>query len=172
FTGFGEGFMSGSLLGGAGGELEGSGGTGSTSGSGGSTQLTQTSEYCGDFIRDPILEDCDGGPEGSPACNAVCQVLDFLLVEPDDVQEPPLIREQRVLGEGRHPSAGSAETQAVVFMDRSESNLVGHVGVQFLDAWGNREGTVDVAGDTLPAFSAHPVLAALPDGTFAAAWND
>jgi hypothetical protein len=30
FTGFGEGFMSSSLLGGAGGELEGSGGSGST----------------------------------------------------------------------------------------------------------------------------------------------
>src|SRR5690606_1509861 len=156
FSGFNDGSFTSNLLGGAGGELEGSGGSGASGdGDGGATQQALVSEFCGDSIRDLILEDCDAGPLGSPACNSVCQVLDFPLVEPPDVAQPPLLREQRVWGEGRHPAAGNSEMQAIAFMDRSEPDATGHVGIQLLDPWGNREATINVAEDAQPAFSAH-----------------
>ncbi|MFI5296978.1 MAG: hypothetical protein ACHREM_02680 [Polyangiales bacterium] len=38
------------------------------------------STFCGDGIRDPILEECDEGAAGTAACSATCRTIDVLSV--------------------------------------------------------------------------------------------
>ena len=153
---------------GAGGESGEGGGSGG--GSGSTPILPLVSVFCADFVRDPVLEDCDAGPEGSPACNEVCQTLDFLLVEPPEEEEAPIpTPEGRVLGTGRHPSAATEEALAVGFVEHGDDV---RVRVQLLDVWGNLEALLDVSDGAFPVSAANPVVAALPDGRFAVAFND
>ena len=122
------------------------------------------SEFCGDFIRDPELEECDAGPEDALACSAECQVRDFLLVEPPNPTEPSLPSPI-----GRHPAAAAAQTLAVAFVEDAGST---RVGTQLLDVWGNRQDQIEVSAGASPSSAANPVVAALPGEAFAIAWND
>lgn len=159
--------------GGTGGEGSGagfsSGGEGA-GGSSGSPSAPLVSEFCPDSVRDSILEDCDAGPEGSPACNSVCQVLDFLLVEPPDEEGLPVPTPiGRRLGTGRHPVGSTVDSLAVAHIEQGSETAV---YVQLLDEVGNRLSRVEVSSGAQPASSAHPVVAGLPGGSYAVAWND
>ena len=149
---------------GVGGSEQGSGG------SGGSPPAPLFSEFCPDTIRDPVLEDCDAGPGGSIACSPVCQVLDFLLVEPPEAEGAPVPTPVgRRLGTGRHPASATLESLAVAFF-RTETETSVHV--QLFDDVGNRLFPVEVSQGAVPVRSANPVVAGLPNGSFAVAWND
>src|SRR5262249_16958314 len=67
------------------------------------------STLCGDAIRDPVLEECDDGPDGAvDACSDDCRVTD------EPVDPSPRVdgeRSSRSLDFGRHPlAAGTAAT--------------------------------------------------------------
>ncbi len=146
------------------------GGEQGSGGSGGGPPAPLFSEFCPDRIRDPLLEDCDAGPGGSIACNSACQVLDFLLVEPSDAEGDPVPTPfGRRLGTGRHPASATLDSLAVAFFQAKTETSV---HVQLLDDVGNRLLSVEVSQSAEPSSSANPVIAGLPSGSFAVAWND
>jgi hypothetical protein len=76
----------------------------------------------------------------------------------------------RWLGEGRHPAAATEAHIAVAFVEAEATPP--RVGVQLLDARGERSRLVDVGAAGAPASFANPVVAALPSGNFAVGFND
>jgi hypothetical protein len=121
---------------------------------------------CGDGIRDPKTEECDDGlgPDAGTdrACTASCVVTDRLAVL-------GAIRSRRI-GDGPHPAACGAAGHAVAL---TEEHHPWDGGARFLavatfGATGQRAGVVRLAD---PSDHADPVLAALPDGSFALAYE-
>ena len=172
---------------GAGGAAAGAGGVGGASGasgagSGGSPSSDASADappgdagadavsmVCGDALRDPVLEECDDGPGSSEdACTDQCRAHDYLVVAASSIDAGPK-QGSRSLGLGRHPAAGGAAGSALAFVEKIAS---GHqLKVAFFDAFGRRLGAPGGVGASA-AEAANPVLAALPSGKFALAYND
>jgi hypothetical protein len=129
------------------------------------------STYCGDAIRDPMLEECDDGLDDLlSACTADCRVRDIGVLDADhgDAGVSPTF--QRVLGAGVHVAAAQADGFAVAYVAREGTSEV-HLAP--FDRWGNRAGEPVIASQGgAPGTQASPVVAALPDGHYAVAWND
>lgn len=148
-----------------------------------SDQGSEASPYpplCSDSYRDPSTEGCDDGLAdallgNARACNVLCQVVDRIVAGPSasafrtngfgntDVAE-------RWLGRGVHPVAGNAVGNATVWTELETADAGGEVrvGIATFDGNGIRQG---VGGFEDVPFDAEPVVAALPDGTFAVAFN-
>lgn len=131
----------------------------------GDEPIAPMSEYCGDGIRDPVLEECDDGSgEGKDdSCTPACRVrtldraLGALL---------PQTAEQ-TLGTGAHSAAGSAEGFAVVYLEHRA------VWLQLFDSLGRVNGDpIEVSAGAEPTLEANPVVAAIPGGKYAVAWTD
>ena len=163
---------SGSSAGGAGGM--GGAAQGGQAGSGGSGGQAggPVSLVCGDGVRDVEDEECDDGNanDSGDSCTNACTVLDVLAVPgtvPDGGVRPP----GRHLREGRHPVAAGADGFAVAFVQPDSVEPV--VALTSFDANGVPTGTVTaLSNGTTPVLFASPVLAALPNGSYAAAWTD
>jgi hypothetical protein len=150
----------------------GTGGTTSGAGAGAEGSAPQpsgppygTSTQCGDAIvgRD---EECDDGEgAGLDACTSDCQTRDQPVVS---VAESGLA--DRYLGAGRHPVAGLVQGFATTYM------VVGNdetsIGASLFDIWGKPQQQVIVSAGASPVDDANPVVAALPDGSYAVAWSD
>ncbi len=144
------------------------------------------STRCGDGVRG-VDEECDDGITGvgsdagdpgdvaeagitrRPLCSSTCRVIDALaLAPPVDAGPSPA---SRTLGLGRHPLAGFGGAFAVAFVEPDA--MPTRVSLTTFDAHG-------IASDHLASFgagsstelAANPVLGALDDGTYAAAWTD
>jgi hypothetical protein len=148
--------------------VDGSGGTaGSTGGAGGAPSLV-----CGDGIRGVVDEECDDGnaDESGDSCSNDCRVRDVLAVNgttADGAARPV----GRSLREGRHPVASGSARFAVAFVEANASDA--RVGLVSFDAVGVPDPAPTYFGDDTSAlFGSSPVLAALSDGSFAAAWTD
>lgn len=129
------------------------------------------SQSCGDAIRDTVVEECDDGPgTGEDACTNQCRAHNYFVVPPVIADSAPKLG-SRTLGFGRHPAAAGASTTALAFVEKSGSTH--SLNAAFFDAQGHRQGAPVPAGSGAnPAEQADPVVAALPAGKFALAWND
>ncbi len=130
------------------------------------------SVFCGDGIRDPVLEECDDGTGSSPpdSCSASCQVEDVLVVPGpgSDGGVPP--KAVRRVGDGRHPVGGGAQGFGVALVDSSTSQPA--IQMRAFDEKGVPKTLFTIANDSTSTASANPVVAALPSGKFAVAWTD
>lgn len=154
-------------------------GSGGAAGSGGTPGLPDPA-VCGDGIRDPVDEECDDGNTSDSACaldladcdscDDSCKVLDVLVV-PQDAPDGGPPNPGRVLGDGRHPVASGDSGFAVAFIQRDVTPPA--VSLTTFDEDGVPSGIVNTFSvGTTPVLFANPVLAALPGGDYAAAWND
>jgi hypothetical protein len=178
------------------------GGDAATDGSDASAAETPVSVYCGDGIRDPLLEECDdglgssgdggvdggdadadeggdvgdgeaGGPAEPPperrSCTSSCLVLDLLaMAESTEAGPSPAAR---TLGIGRHPLAGGNDGFAVAFVEPDLSPM--RVSLTAFDANGTpSDVVVPVSTGTTALHDSNPVLGAVGDGRYYAAWTD
>jgi cysteine-rich repeat protein len=135
-----------------------------------------TSEYCGDAIRDPILEECDDGPGSQDdSCTADCRVRSAAVVEADDAGEADAgagEAVERTLGTAPHVASAAEGGFAVVYQQldvESGSSL----WLQAFEPDGTRLVTpIDVGQGRAPTAAANPVVVALPDGRYAVAFTD
>lgn len=130
------------------------------------------SKYCGDRIRDPVLEECDDGPgDEDDACTSDCRARDAFATEPRrSADAGPLSNVGRRMGSGPHVVAAGAAGIAVVFQ---ESDPSPSVWLQGFDSVGHRRGSpIRVSEGRSPTGAANPVVAALPSGAYAVAWTD
>lgn len=123
----------------------------------------QGSLLCGDGIRDPASEECDDGLGNTPgdrACDPSCVVLDRLVAASG--------ADSRWLAAGPHAVAAGPSGYAVAFMEMLPADAGGdvRVGVAVFAANGQRAGVAYVPETSLDA---DPVIAGLPDGSFALA---
>jgi cysteine-rich repeat protein len=124
------------------------------------------SKYCGDAIRDPMLEECDDGPEDTDdTCSSACKLQNFELgVEPGTPAT-------RSLGFGRHPLALGRDGAALAFSERSAAST--RLRLLRFNAWGQPlDDALAISEGFRPADTANPVVAALDDGAYAVAWGD
>ncbi|MDH5676298.1 MAG: hypothetical protein OEZ06_29530 [Myxococcales bacterium] len=130
------------------------------------------SEYCGDAIRDPVLEECDDGP-GDPrdSCSEQCIARSLGVVPSDDVDDAgPSDEPERWLGFGRHPVAASENRIGVVHL---RDAIVPEVWLQRFDAFGAPIGEPQpMDADTVPTLQADPVVAALPQDALVVAFTE
>jgi hypothetical protein len=120
---------------------------------------------CGDAIVG-TNEECDDGPGAAlDACTADCTTRDQPVVA---LGPTPSL--DRYLGAGRHPVAGLTTGFATAYMElgRDEPN----VAASLFSIWGQLTHHVTVSANASPIDDANPVVAALPDGSFAFAWGD
>jgi len=119
-----------------------------------------------------VLEECDDGPgDEADSCNAQCRsttVVAAPLPPPTGFPDS-----SRRLGLGRHPIASGPQGHGVVLLDVRTSNA------EFLFSSLDVQGKPRVQGlafgrtaATSPFNDSDPVVAALPDGSFVAAWTD
>lgn len=130
------------------------------------------SEYCGDAIRDPELEECDDGPgDDDDLCTADCRVSNGFVVEAGLPEDAGVLGEsERELGTGPHVAASGPDGFAVVYLERDARTVV---RLQAFDRHGTRSGLeLDVGVGTRPVAAANPVVAALPGGRYAVAWTE
>lgn len=150
------------------------GGSGPIAGAGGAPNALPVSQYCGDAIRDPVLEECDDGPgTADDSCTEDCRIRSIRAVgdAPEPTDAGPLPQHIRSLGSGRHPVATTEDSIAVVFRERAESTT--RVMAQLFSSDGQRDGDpLEVSVGTTPSSSANPVVAELPDDRFAVLWAD
>jgi cysteine-rich repeat protein len=128
---------------------------------------------CGDGWRDPAAEECDDGNTSSlpDSCADDCRVTDLLPVpiQLPDSGLPP--KERRKLGLGRHPIAAGDSGFATVFVDYSDQPP--DVLLKGFSAKGvPLAGIVTLASGQNQISDADPVVAALPNGKYAATWTD
>lgn len=147
------------------------GASGEGGASGGGASLPPVSEYCGDAIRDPVLEECDDGPGGDvDSCTADCRARTVTVVQPPDMQGELRLR-ARSLGLGAHPLASSDHGSGIAYLTFEDSSWM--LGLARFDEFGGRLGAPVTLGlAAAPTEEANPVAAALPDGDFVVAWND
>lgn len=128
-----------------------------------------SSRFCGDAIRDPVLEECDDGPgDAEDSCSEACRARAYGVLTADDGAPEP---RPRLLGTAPHVADGSEAGSAVVLVEdaREEARVL----VQRFDAWGGRDGdALEVSAQAVAASVPNPALAALPGGDFAVAWTD
>lgn len=129
------------------------------------------SQFCGDAIRDTVIEECDDGAgTGEDACTNQCRAHNYFVVPPVVADSGPKLG-SRTLGFGRHPAAAGAAASALAFVEKSGSTHA--LKAAFFDLQGHRQGApVSVGSGASPTEQADPVVAALPGGKFALAWND
>jgi len=129
----------------------------------------QVSTRCGDGIRDPVTEECDDGPgTEEDSCTASCRIHN-IFVRP--VEQPGGLRvRSRALGYGRHPVAAGKTASLVAFVQNegSTSSLFGAL----FDHQGRRMSLIELGRGASTSQQANAVVAALPNGAFAVAWND
>ena len=144
-----------------------SGGASGEAGEGGAAGQP-SSTFCGDAIRDPVLEGCDDGTgSGADSCNETCEVQSAPLIP----RVEGLRKKTRRLGFGRHVVAAQRTGIAVSFVETESSKT--SVKLSLLDRFGRRHGTpTDVSGDAMPPDDADPVVASLPSGAWAVAFAD
>jgi hypothetical protein len=120
---------------------------------------------CGDAIVG-INEECDDGPgTGRDACTEACKTQDQPVVALAPAQGL-----DRYLGAGRHPIAGLASGFATTYMEVGDADPA--VAASLFNIWGQPTHHVTVSEGASPIDDANPVVAALPDGSFAFAWGD
>jgi hypothetical protein len=120
---------------------------------------------CGDAILG-IDEECDDGPgTARDACTADCKTQDQPVVALGPAQGL-----DRYLGAGRHPVAGLATGFATTYMEVGDADAA--VAASLFNIWGQPTHHVTVSEGASPIDDANPVVAALPDGSFAFAWSD
>jgi cysteine-rich repeat protein len=138
----------------------------------------RTSKYCGDRIRDPLLEECDDGPGAlDDSCNADCRVRVIPLTAegigdagPNDARGPAVLQP---IAPGVHPAAASELGFAVAYGEFAPPSPVGVLLLQRFNDVGQRVGSpIDVGVGQKPTTWAKPVVAALPDSRYALAWTD
>ncbi|HVY31614.1 MAG TPA: hypothetical protein VHB79_33995 [Polyangiaceae bacterium] len=128
-----------------------------------------TSSTCGDAILRAVdaptgtAEECDDGGEGSDACTAACQTRDQPAV-------PQATKVDRYQGAGRHPLSGGNSGFASVYVQFPGEEP--EIGATLFDVWGRTAHRVAVSTGASPIDEANPVVAALPDGSYAVAWSD
>ncbi len=117
-----------------------------------------------------VAEECDSGkPGGDRTCTSICEVDDFLVVEPP--AQPPQSPSQpkRSLQGGRHTIAGNTDTFAVAY--EQEAPGVPFVGLQVLSRAGEPT-HFNLTADAHALLQSNPVVAALPNDAYAVAWTD
>ncbi len=143
-------------------------GTAAAAGDGG--QGPGPSLFCGDAIRDPVLEECDDGPgDEADSCSADCRAHNVAVVPASPGGNDASLA--RTLGAGAHPLAGGNGGSLVAFVETelSESRLL----AQRLNRYGQKLGSpLDLGEGASPSEFANPVAISLPDGRYAVAWND
>jgi hypothetical protein len=127
------------------------------------------SQFCGDSIRDPVLEECDRGATLPPrsTCSAECRVVDLPAVaEPGDTPE------SRALGEGRHPLATNPSGGfAVVFTEPDSKPL--RLGLTTFSNDGVASDTVvPISTGSTPLLMSAPVVASVPGNKYVVAYTD
>lgn len=131
------------------------------------------SQYCGDAIRDPILEQCDDGPTiaADDSCTSDCRVRDAYVTPPEVTWDAgPLYTVHRALGSAPHVIASSRKGFAIVYSETSPSV---NVFLQAFDYNGHRLGNpILVSQGRLPTGDPNPVVDGLSDGTYVVAWTD
>jgi hypothetical protein len=130
------------------------------------------SEYCGDALRDPVLEPCDDGPgSGDDACSADCRVRTLPLLASDEDSDGGVAFElERSLGTSPHVAMGLETGFGVVYVERQQA---ASVWLQTHDQHGGRLGLpIEVSAGLAPADAANPAVAALPDLRYAVAFTD
>jgi hypothetical protein len=132
-----------------------------------------TSKYCGDAIRDPILEECDDGLDGdAPAdlCTDACEVRELLVAPSAAPDASPVIPPGHSYGSAAHPVAGGATGLGVVLVDEAMPQAL---DLAAFDPLGKPGAIVSgIEAGTYVDVSSSPVVAALPLGRFAVAWSD
>lgn len=130
---------------------------------------TPVSKYCGDAIRDPVLEECDDGPgTADDTCSPDCRVRSAPLLGADAGADSGTTQ---TLGDGVHVAAGFANGFGVVYLERTNERT--RVKMQaFGEAGGRRGPALELGEGAMPLGEAHPVIAALPDERYAVAWTD
>ncbi len=162
--------------------VSGSAGSGSTgygleagaAGAGDVPVVWPASLFCGDGIRDPETEECDDGPGSElDLCTDSCQVSDLLVEYQSPPEEELWEVSDRYLGEGRHPAAGLPDGMAVVYVEPGRGAAESaEIGLAVFDADGTPSLRTPISGGSIPVLFSNPVVAALPDGSLAAAWTD
>jgi cysteine-rich repeat protein len=124
----------------------------------------RTSRVCGDGIRDPVLEECDDGPEpGDDTCTDDCHAR----------ESGWLARGDRDAGHGKaslgyapHVVSANDDGFAVTYMDEG-------VWLQPFDEVGHRRGSPVALGQGYaPTSFANPAVAGVGGGRYAVAWTD
>jgi hypothetical protein len=121
------------------------------------------SKFCGDAIRDPLLEECDDGTGTElDLCTPDCRVRTGRLGS-----ATPDAGVTRSLGRGPHPLAAADAGMLLSYVEGSALKL------QPFDSVGHRVGEpVTLRNDIAPIDEAQPVVAALAQGQFALAFAD
>jgi cysteine-rich repeat protein len=153
--------------------VAGHGGTGPTNGG---PPAHPVSEYCGDAIRDPVLEECDDGPGADDdVCSDDCRVRSvalFPLEGEDELDAGASDQPERTLGTGPHVASGHEHGFAAVYA-QTEGAVETSVWLQAHDERGGRNGSpVEVSAGSAPIDAANPVIAALPGDRYAIVWTD
>jgi uncharacterized membrane protein len=127
---------------------------------------------CGDGFREQD-EECESGtsPNNLMCTSTTCKVADFLPVQPlaQPPDSPPL-RPDRSLGNGRHTAAGNVHTMGVAYGQHAPGSPA--VKLQIMTSTGERAANADLGAGSTALLESNPVVAALPQDTFAVAWND
>ncbi len=122
--------------------------------------------FCGDGVVNTPTEQCDDGANPAPSglCTTDCKVQEQLVTP----ASPDAGFVSRTLGLGRHPLASGNGAFAVTYVERTpqRTQLFGRV----FDAHDNEGAPLSLAPAADALGSANPVVAPLPDGTFAAAF--
>lgn len=154
----------------------GSAGTGAAGGAGGAAGDNAggtagegpppVSLYCGDGVRDPVLEECDDGlDEAADLCTADCRVSDAL-----SVQEPSTaVFPARRLGPSRHAVAAGKAGFAVALLDKAQSTPA--IRLSTFDKQGVFVSSADLTGDGQGSIVEAAAVASVTDG-FVAVWTD
>jgi len=123
--------------------------------------------FSGSARRDPAIEECDdGNASDGDLCSSACRVVDALLVPPAALGQEEIPRARR-LGAGRHVVAPACEGFAAVFASDDSVELAAFDRAGLL-----KQRVANLSGGSLPASAFDPVVAALPGGRYAVAWND
>ena len=128
------------------------------------------SKFCGDGIRDPVLEECDRGMAALGAlCSADCRIVEQLV--PGETREDGGTSAARAIGEGRHPIAVSESGGvAIVTTEWSDSDV--RLMLTAYPAEGSRlPERVSISDGSKPVRTSHPVVAAR-GGKYAVAYAD
>ncbi len=132
----------------------------STGGTGGGPNVSQ---FCGDGIRDPLLEECDDGPGiDEDLCSPDCRARVLVLAQPAGVGS-------QHFGRSPHVSSANAEGFGVVY---TQGTLERVFLARFEPSGGRLGMPIEVSLGASPAGDSNPVVAALPAGKFAVAWAD
>ena len=128
------------------------------------------SVVCGDAILGTTEECDDGAGAAQDACTADCKVRDQPAVALAATHSVNSL--DRYLGAGRHPVSGLSTGFATAFMEVGHAEPEPTVAASLFNIWGQPTHHVTVSAGASPIDDANPVVAALPDGSFAFAWSD